>query len=345
VLPLDVIALPQLKPEQLLGLQCHFLGQVKDHGFAPILLVFQISGQTLALGRYHLYDGPSERGPVRAWRRLSGGRIINPGDGWIGCSLILSGRAALSGDGPKLRPEQVMNRCLRGAMAAMRSIGVDCFYPGRDAITCGGRELAICTFEEDDGGALLFELFIAAASGLESLPMQMDQFDPAGGLTCGFYNAENSTCLARETGRGFSFEEIARRLAAGYRNQFGAVRDRALTSSELEAAQTRAPQLTDWLSGRRPAPALNLAGRQSIQLGSMETRMAVADGTILRMELYGDFIANSPGLAQFERSVAGVRLDLMTLTSAAMQTYGDGSNYILGCGDLTNLARLILSAQ
>jgi hypothetical protein len=28
-----------------------------------------------------------------------------------------------------------------------------------------------------------------------------------------------------------------------------------------------------------------------------------------------------------------------------MEVYGDGSNFILGCGDLTNLARLILKAS
>ncbi len=343
VLPLDVIRLPQLEPERLLALQFHFLQQVKAEGGAPLLLVFELAGQTLALGRYHLYDGACERGAVRAYRRLTGGRIINPGAGWIGCSLILPGRASLSAS-QRLRPEQVMNRCTRGAMAALRAMGVDCFYPGRDAITCGGRELAMCTFEEDQDGALLFELFIAARSGLEALPSQMERFDPAGALSCGFYTAETSTCLARETRGGFGFEEIAEQLAAGYRNQFGSARDRALTSSETAAAQTRAPQLTDWFE-RRPDPALTHVARQGIQLGSMEARMAVSGETIERVELAGDFIANSPGLARFQRSLAGQRLDLMTLTAVAIQTYRDGSNFILGCGDLTNVARLILSAQ
>ena len=43
--------------------------------------------------------------------------------------------------------------------------------------------------------------------------------------------------------------------------------------------------------------------------------------------------------------MAGQRLDLMTLAAVAMRTYGDGSNFILGCGELTNVAQLILSAR
>ena len=77
----------------------------------------------------------------------------------------------------------------------------------------------------------------------------------------------------------------------------------------------------------------------------MEARLAVAGDRIERIEFYGDFIANSAGLIQFEQNLAAKRLDLMTLTGAALQVYGDGSNFILGCGDLSNLARLILKAS
>jgi hypothetical protein len=43
--------------------------------------------------------------------------------------------------------------------------------------------------------------------------------------------------------------------------------------------------------------------------------------------------------------LAGQNLDLMTLAAAAMRTYGDGSNFFLGCGDLSNIARLLHGAS
>jgi len=344
---LDVICLPAIEPLDLMGLQLHLLDTVKGIDTAPLLVIFHFPDEIVSIGRYHLYDGPSARGGITAYRRLTGGRIINPGAGWIGCSLLLPSRTAtLDQRDAKLRPEQVMNRYVRGPLAALRAIGADCFYPGRDTITCGGRELAMCTFEEDAGGALLFEIFIAVAQGLDSLPFDMERFDPDGLLACRFYDARTSTYLARELGRTPAFEELADHLEAGYRTMFGGARRRDLTAAERAAASQQASRLGPrWLSGRKLDPSLSQVARQSIQLGSMQTHMAVADGRIQRIEFYGDFIANSAGLARFEQTLAGQRLDLMSLTSVALESFGDGANFILGCGDLGNLARLILQAS
>ncbi len=343
----EVIRLPAVEPSELVGLQLHLLDAVKGAGAAPVLLLFQFPGQILSLGRYHLYDGPASHGGVAAYRRLTGGRIINPGAGWIGCSLILPSRpAALAARDAKLRPEQVMNRYVRGAMTALRAIGADCFYPGRDAITCGGRELGMCTFEEDADGALLFDLFIAVAHGLDSLPYDMERFDPAGLLACRLYDAQSCTWLAREAGRELGFEELADHLESGYRAMFGAAQRRDLTAAERAAAAAKAAKLGPrWLSGSAPDPSLSMVGRLSIQLGSMEAHMAAADGRIERIEFYGDFIANSSGLSKFEQRLEGQRLELMGLSGAVMETYAGGANFLLGCGDLSNVARVILKAS
>jgi hypothetical protein len=239
-----------------------------------------------------------------------------------------------------------MNRYVRGAMAGLRALGLDCFYPGRDAITCDRREVALCTFEENAARALLFELFIAAERGLDSLPLDTDSFDPGGILTCPMYTAGTVTTLAQELGRAAGFAELTDRLAAGYASAFGALRRRDLTRAETAAADARRAAAAQWLCSRKPDPALNLAARAAIQLGFMEARLAASGERIERIALSGDFIANSPGLAQFEHSLAGQRLDLiMMLTAAVVRTYGDGSNFILGCGDPGNLASLIMKAS
>src|SRR5579871_2058017 len=147
VIPADVIRLPALRPAQLLAVQTHLLEAAAGGG--PVLLLFQLTDNIISLGRYHIYGGPQARGGISAYRRLTGGRIITGGRGWTGCSIVSPSRTApLSERDARLRPEQVMNRYVRGAIAAIRDLGADCFYPGRDAITCNGRELALCTFEE-----------------------------------------------------------------------------------------------------------------------------------------------------------------------------------------------------
>ncbi len=61
--------------------------------------------------------------------------------------------------------------------------------------------------------------------------------------------------------------------------------------------------------------------------------------------LSGDFIANSPGISRFERELAGLRLDLATISAAAAGIFGDGSNYILGLGEIANLVELVMQAR
>lgn len=340
--------MPALAPsDQIVGLQLHLLKAVKRGDSPPLLLLYLFQEKVISIGRYHLYRGPSSRAGIAAYRRLTGGRIVNPGPRWLGCSLILPSRTGLlEARDAHLKPEQVMNRYTRGAMAGLRTLGVDCFYPGRDAITCNRREIAMCSFEETASGALLFEMFIAVEESLDSLPLDMERFDPDGALTCPMYTAETATTLSAERKREVSFAELAERLESGYGSAFGSIRRRDLTGAEIAAANEHRSSLGEsWLHHRWPDPSLNLAARASIQLGMMEVRLATAGDKIERVELYGDFIANWAGLTLFEQNLAGQRLDLMTLSAAALQTYEDGSNFILGCGDLTNLSRLILKAS
>ncbi len=314
---------------------------------AAALLLYQFQEKVVSIGRYHPYRGPALRGGIAAYRRLTGGRIINPGPRWLGCSLILPSRTGLLGErDAHLRPDQVMNRYSRGAMAAIRTLGADCFYPGRDAITCNRREVAMCTFEESASGALLFEIFIALEEGLESLPMDLERFDPEGALTGPMYTNATVTTLSEELRRRVSFEQAAQRLEADYGSFFGGAHRRDLTAAETAAASGQVSALgAQWLHHRWPDPSLNQTARASIQLGMMEARLAVDGDKVGQVALYGDLVANSSGLTKFEQNLAGQRLDLMTVSAIALQIYEDGSNFLLGCGDLTNLARLILKAS
>ena len=132
---LDVILAPALAPDDLLGPELHLLDAVGAQT-PPVLLIYASPGALISIGRYHLYGGPSERDGINVIRRLTGGRVVGAGQGWMGLALILPTRTALlKEDTTRLKPDQIMNRYARGMLTAMRALGIECFYPGRDAIT------------------------------------------------------------------------------------------------------------------------------------------------------------------------------------------------------------------
>ena len=92
---LDVIIAPALAPNALIGLQSHLLDAVVTRQTAPVALIYTSPGRCISIGRYHLYAGIAEKRGIGVYRRLTGGRVVGAGEGWIGFSLILPSRIAL----------------------------------------------------------------------------------------------------------------------------------------------------------------------------------------------------------------------------------------------------------
>lgn len=345
---LDAIVIPSLTCGQLLGLQNYLLEGVAARLCPPTLLIYQLAGRLISLGRYHLFEGPETRGAVGCYRRLTGGRITGAGEGWVGCTLVAPARAALLPErDAAIRPEQVMNRYVRGMIAGLRALGAECFYPGRDAITAARREIAMCSFEVDRSGALLFEVLLAVERGLGDTVHDLERLDPDGALTFPMYDSGSATTLACELRRGVSFEELAGALASGYASMLDEVRGRELSAQERVQADQRGAALAacGWLSGRRRAPGMERVGRMASQLGFVQAHLVLGpNDRIERMTLAGDFLANSAGLADFEREVRGCRPDLASLTAVAARVFG-GDNFILGIGELPNLVNLMMKAS
>jgi lipoate-protein ligase A len=345
---LDAITLSRLDPSSLLGLQLHFLDRVGARLCRPVLIIYSMAGRWISLGRYHLYGGPEHRDGLAAYRRLTGGRIYGAGEGWLGVALILPNRSALLREqDSRLKPGQVMNRYARGAMNGLRGIGLDCFYPGRDAITITRREIAMCSFETAANGAMLFELVLAVNRGMEDLVHDLERFDPEGALACAMYDRENSTKAVRELGRDIEIAELSESIVAGCGDTLGEVERRELAAAERSDSEGRAEALigSGWLHDRRREAALDRVGRAGGQLGFIEAHLKLGAGGIVdRIMLSGDFIANSMGISRFESELAGKQLDLATVSAAAIGTFGDGSNYILGLGEIANLVGLVMKS-
>jgi lipoate-protein ligase A len=119
---LDVILAPALVPDDLLGLELHFLDAIATRQTPPALLIYTAPGRFVSISRYHLYSGPSEHDGINVFRRLTGGRVVGAGQGWLSLALILPTRTALlKEDAARLKPEQIMNRYARGLLTATRA--------------------------------------------------------------------------------------------------------------------------------------------------------------------------------------------------------------------------------
>jgi lipoate-protein ligase A len=345
VADLDVIFAPAIAPDDLLGLQLDFLDAIAARETPPVLLIYASMGRAISIGRYHLYRGPIERDGINAMRRLTGGRVVGAGQGCLGLALILPTRTALlKEDVARLKPDQIMNRYARGLLSAMRALGIDCFYPGRDAITFDQREIAMCTFETNAAGAMLFEAAVAHNRGMEELVHDLERIDPDGALSCRMYDAASATKVVRELARDISFDELADAIASGYRSTLTETRRRELTAFETAQAQHRGRALaaSNWLAGPNAASSLKLQNRIASQLGAIEAAVALnANGTIDAVRLSGDFIANSPAIAELESELRGRSFDLPSISHAVTKTFGHNDNFFLGAGELSNLVRLI----
>ena len=347
---LDLILARSLAPDDLLGLELHFLDAIGRRETPPVLLIYGSSpGRSVSIGRYHLYGGPTGRGEISVMRRLTGGRVVGAGDGWLGLALILPTRTALlKADDARLKPDQIMNRYVRGVLSGLRTLGIECFYPGRDAITFEQREIAMCTFETDASGAMLFEVAIAQNRGMEDVVRDLERIDPDGALSCRMYDAASATTVARELHRDVSFDELAGAIASGYASLLGATQRRELTEAEIAQAGQRARMLSasNWLRGGLSGTAMPLKNRNRSQLGAIDAAVALsADGTIEAARISGDFIANSPAVDQLESELRGRRLDLASVSHAVTRIFSRDSNFFLGAGDLTNLVRLIVGVN
>jgi lipoate-protein ligase A len=300
------------------------------------LRVYTLKADTLVLGRYHRRPLVSR---VPLARRLAGGRVAPGGPGFVGVSLVLPHRAALVADDPlALAPEQVMNRCVRGILAGLEALGVPALYPGRETITAGGRLLGLLAFDVDERGACLFEAVLAVGSELDVLPPLLDRADPDGVVAAALILPGDATSVARALGRVPALDEIAALLARGYAARFDVRVEPTSASPAVDADGA-------WIDWRSPRPELDRHARAAIMVGTLEAHAALApDGRLAAVELAGDLIADSPGVARLEAELAGVRAAAAEVHRIVEAAFCGPVHFALGVGPLRTITDTIVRA-
>lgn len=346
----DFIIEPEIAPARSLATDRHFMHAVQraSRTRPAVLRVYSFAGDLLSLGRYHLAPEPRSESPVGLMRRLTGGRAVPTGAGFVGLSLILPHRSALLSAEPfALAPYQVMNRYVRGILEGCKLVNIAAFYPGRDFVTVDGRIIGMVSFETDEHGALLFEAVLANTHDFSLLPRHLEATDSAGVVKAEMLTPDSTTCLARELGTELRLDEVADMLQRGYAKQFGLMMEpHTLSPLEVQAIDVvvarEFPGHT-WVSQRRRRADLDHVASVWVQLGVFEAHFALEqDRFIKEIQFCGDFIANSPSIAQLERELRLCPAEWRAIDAIASEIFSQPDHFILGIGKARAIADTIM---
>jgi hypothetical protein len=296
----------------------------------PWLRICTWPGDLLLLGRFHpalLAAG--------VHRRLSGGRAVPAGDGFVQVSLALPHRSALESDDPHaLRAEQVMNRAVRGIMGGMELLGLEAYYPGRDMITVGGKAIAWLSLAVEAGGGTLVEAGVSLTRGLDVLPALADRCDPDGAVPVTMWAADDVTTLASALGgRTPAPREVALAIAEGYRRRL-----------QLEPVMEQLPVLADQQSSIEPDAPPRPRSQRRVMLGALLASACVdAGGKLEAVWLGGDLIAPAATVRSIMDALTGQPPAADTLRATVERILERPDDFLLGA-NATDVAAVVAAA-
>lgn len=324
----------------------YLLGTLGRRARPGVLRIHTFPGDVLAAGRWHLAPASATDLGEAFVRRLTGGRALALGEGYLGVSLLLPHRSALVADDPfALAPFQVANRYVRGLMRALKHLGLPAFYPGRDLVTVNRRPIAVVAFETDEEGRLLFEAIVAIERPLGAVAQLLDRWDAAGVIKGDLLALDGGTSLREEIGESPGIAELGELVRNAFAEQFGvAIAEEPLSALEAQAVTALAAREgRAWSLTRQPRADLPLLGTSGIQTGILEAHFALEQGRFLKeVCLAGDFIANSPAVAALEYRLRLCPAERGAIARVVDAVFGDGANYMLGVGPLRAVADTIV---
>lgn len=329
----------QTRREQAL-LEGAALGELHLH-------VSTLAGDVLALGAFHQQPRPPRDAGIALWRRRSGGCATSCGSGFLIVTLGLPHRSALVADEPyALRPEQVMNRCVRGVLAWLRRLGIDPLYPGLDAVTAQRRVLARVGFAETAAGPTLFEAIVARDASFADTPALLDRLDPDGRVPLRLEARDASTSLVA-LGRTAAAEVDVATVAAQIADAYAATFPDAIGEiAELDPAVTALLESADALEDATEHPAPELPATPVVEnglLGQVATAARIDAGRVDAFALTGDFLAPEWAPSELRARIEGRAATADTVRAAARAVFDGSRGYLLGLAPEA-LERLLVRA-
>jgi lipoate-protein ligase A len=286
----------------------------------PLLRVHAWPGDVLLLGRHH--QGALS---TAVHRRLSGGRVVPAGAGFVQVSLALPHRSAPESDEPHaLRAEQTLNRAVRGVLGGLECLGLQPYYPGRDLVTVGGKPIAWIALTVEQGGATLVEAGLSVDRDLALLAPLADRLDPTGTAAVKAWQPEEVTSLAREC-RGIvpAAADVTAALLEGYRRRLG-------WKIEIDESLMDVTSTGDGVAFDVPADLTRL-GRRAVALGTLLAHLRLApDGRLGAVRLAGDVMAPVATMHAMEDALGGQPVARAALVAAVSGVLVQPAHFLLG---------------
>jgi len=293
----------------------------------------------LALGAFH--RRPKFPSDVEIWPRHTGGRALPSGNGFVLVTLALPHRSALVADERlALAPEQVMNRCVRGVLNALRSLGIDVVYPGLDLLTHERRAIGVLGFIESDGPTL-FQAILGATASFADGPFLLDRADPEGMVAANFMAPNDTSTLVEVAGAQIEptlpppvFTE---RLAKGYADAFGV--DPQAIDDDVTTVLADAYRAGDPLVAA-PDPH-GASARVDGRIGPVEAWVRVEDDHLTGFTLAGDFLSPAATPAKLAKALDGCPPSRNAIEERINGFVNPDDGYFLGLrpSDLTDLVQ------
>lgn len=310
----------------------------------PVLRCSTMAGPSLRFGRYQrlpaaLFERQAGAATVEAQRRLTGGRLIPGGEGFLHVSFVMP-RAVeiLPNSFPKpLPPEKVINRYVRGILRGLNRLGARSFYPGRDFLTAQSKKVGWVSFEVDEAGAVLLECVLAwrqtfavAAAWLAEAGV-----DPAEREDL---LQETECCTLEEVvGRPIGRAELVAAIIQGYAEHYAMqVQEREfnhLEHSYLEVMRTSTFQEPAWLASSAMSEQPFGSATTPIQFGTFEVCVTLHNQRFLKeVRFSGDFLASAHAIEALSRELRLCPVDWKAIGTITDRIFSKPNHFILGLG-------------
>jgi len=305
---------------ELANLASHLAAAATSPDAPPTLIVSRLTGVALAYGRFQRPTPPGPDAPVRV-RRHSAGAACAYGEGQVSVCLVVPDLVAWA-DIPFL--DKVVNRCVRGTIRALGSLGLRAVYGGRDHLVADGHRVAVVGMAAaGEGGPCLFQAILGhTAPPVLALPGGPADVGPPW------------SCLDALR-PGLEFSSLASALADAY----GAGRTVEAAPAVPEGEALDPPSVpgddfgTLW-GDPEPVPI----GTVSVGL------RGTPDGTLSALVLGGELMVDDGAAAALTRALAGRPLDPETVQGAVQAVFADPARHaVLGVPDLGALGRAVLA--
>ncbi len=313
----------------------------RTHG-SPWLLVSRPTSAAVVLGRFQSgravnFAGCRDAG-LPVFRRLTGGTVVWLGPGTVHYALAFP----LKGGPLDCRPRQILQKYGAAVTAMLTALRLKGRYFGKDLVSSGDQPVGLLSFELDASGVGLIEAII----GVDRVVR------PAGELLGqGDYSLRDEDVLGTLQGLrpDLGEDEIpdaASRAASGL---FGCqIHQRPFLPLEYERikmlVRRHKVSESDEMDGRNYGKRWH-SGPVAESIGVVDATVGVTQGHFLTdVSIHGDFMADSPGLAQLEERLRMCPIERRQVALIIDEVLGAPNHVILGIRRLGSILDAILEA-